>query len=128
MPTQSPMAAFHPPSLLLLTSLVMLSLHLIVPRPRLLQEVHEAFSDLQPVICHPCSHPSESRHFDLSLTLNKSLQEVKDYVADICAKVEATQAEVENSKDDLESLKVELDQKTEEIQVFCVVEVGNLSS
>ena len=60
--------------------------------------------------------------------LNESLQEVKDYVADICVKVETVQAEVENSKDDLESLKVELDQKTEEIQAFRAVEVGNLSS
>jgi len=60
--------------------------------------------------------------------LNKLLQEVKDYVADIHVKVETVQAEVENSKDDLESLKVELDQKTEEIQAFRVVEVGNLSS
>ncbi|KAH9973203.1 RecF/RecN/SMC N terminal domain-containing protein [Lactifluus volemus] len=55
--------------------------------------------------------------------LNDSLQEVKDYVADIRAKVEAAQAGVENSKDDLESLKVELDEKTEEIQAFRAKEV-----
>jgi structural maintenance of chromosome 4 len=58
--------------------------------------------------------------------LNESLQEVKDYVADIRAKVEAAQAGVENSKDDLENLKVELDQKTEEVQAFRAIEVRRL--
>jgi len=47
----------------------------------------------------------------------KSSQEVKDYVADILggAKVEAAQARVENSKDDVDN---ELDRKTEEVQAF----------
>jgi hypothetical protein len=51
------------------------------------------------------------------LTLVWSLQEVKDYVAHILsrAKVEAAQARVENSKDDLDN---ELDRKTEEVQDF----------
>ena len=47
------------------------------------------------------------------LHINLTNDKVKNYFADIRAKVKAVQAEVKNPKDDLENLKVELDEKRE---------------
>lgn len=58
--------------------------------------------------------------------LNEALQKCSQYVNDIRSKVEAAQIAAENSKEDLETLKAELDQKTEEIQEFKEKEVRYL--
>jgi len=55
--------------------------------------------------------------------LNRQLDECVQYVTELRAQVEAAQAAAEHSKDDLESLKAELDTKTEEIQAFRQKEV-----
>jgi structural maintenance of chromosome 4 len=55
--------------------------------------------------------------------LNRRLEECVQYVTELRAQVEAAQAAAEHSKDDLESLKAELDTKTEEIQAFRQKEV-----
>jgi structural maintenance of chromosome 4 len=55
--------------------------------------------------------------------LNEQLEECAGYVRELRTKVEAAQAAAENSKDDLDNLKAELDTKTEEIQAFRQKEV-----
>ena len=56
--------------------------------------------------------------------LNEQLEECTQYVNEIRSKVEAAQMAAENSKDDLESLKAELDEKSEQIAGFKKKEVG----
>jgi structural maintenance of chromosome 4 len=55
--------------------------------------------------------------------LDDQLEECGQYVAKLRTKVDAAQTAAENSKDDLEALKAELDAKTEEIQAFRQKEV-----
>lgn len=55
--------------------------------------------------------------------LTGQLEECVQYVTELRSQVEAAQAAAEHSKDDLESLKAELDTKTEEIQAFRQKEV-----
>lgn len=55
--------------------------------------------------------------------LTSQLEECVQYVTELRSQVEAAQAAAEHSKDDLESLKSELDTKTEEIQAFRQKEV-----
>jgi structural maintenance of chromosome 4 len=55
--------------------------------------------------------------------LSCQLEECGQYVDELRTKVAAAQAAAENSKDDLENLKAELDAKTEEIQAFRQKEV-----
>jgi structural maintenance of chromosome 4 len=55
--------------------------------------------------------------------LMSQLEECVQYVTELRSQVEAAQAAAEHSKDDLESLKSELDTKTEEIQAFRQKEV-----
>lgn len=59
--------------------------------------------------------------------LTKRLEECGHYVDELKVKVDAAQAAADNSKDDLESLKAELDAKTEEIQAFRQREVRSFS-
>ena len=58
--------------------------------------------------------------------LTGQLEECIQYVTELGTQVEAVQAAAEHSKDDLESLKAELDTKTEEIQAFRQKEVCTL--
>lgn len=55
--------------------------------------------------------------------LTEQLEACVQYVTELRSQVEAAQAAAEHSKDDLESLKSELDTKTEEIQAFRQKEV-----
>lgn len=55
--------------------------------------------------------------------LEEDLRVCVRYVNEIRSKVTDAQAAVDNSKDDLESLKAELDEKTEQIQAFRAKEV-----
>ena len=56
--------------------------------------------------------------------VEEELEECVQYVENIRAKVADAQSAEENSKDDLDNLKAELDEKTEQIQAFRVKEVG----
>lgn len=56
--------------------------------------------------------------------LTEKLEDCVQYVTELRSQVEAAQAAAEHSKDDLESLKSELDTKTEEIQAFRQKEVS----
>jgi len=70
------------------------------------------------------THTSEFADVEAELKqLNNQLKEVADYVAELRSKVEAAQTAAEYSKDDLENLNTELDEKTEEIQEFRKKEV-----
>jgi structural maintenance of chromosome 4 len=59
--------------------------------------------------------------------LTGQLEECVQYVTELRSQVEAAQAAAEHSKDDLESLKAELDTKTEEIRAFRQKEVRIIS-
>lgn len=50
--------------------------------------------------------------------LETQLQEVNEYLEELKVKVEAAQTAAENSKDDLDTLKMQLEAKREEIQDF----------
>lgn len=56
--------------------------------------------------------------------LNEQLEECTAYVNEIRSKVEQAQSVADQSKDDMNNLKVELDEKTEQIQGFRQKEVS----
>ena len=55
--------------------------------------------------------------------LNDQIEECAQYIQELQAKVDAAQAAAENQRDDLETLKAELDAKREEVQEFRKKEV-----
>lgn len=60
--------------------------------------------------------------------LQTQLEEVNEYLEELKKNVEAAQAAAENSKDDLDTLKMQLEVKREEIQEFRKKEVSGVDT
>jgi structural maintenance of chromosome 4 len=56
-------------------------------------------------------------------TLNKQLRDLTGFVTELRGQVEKAQAAAENSREDLETLKAELDEKDQQIETFRQKEV-----